>query len=112
MEILKTKINKEHLKLNYAGVFKTMVKGVADIKNEIIALDAEMHADLETLLIEEGSAQEDLWGFNLYFERESGEFIEYTSLINIRPHQNNKSMEICNEEIKNMVKKTVMRWIG
>ena len=111
MEILKAKINREELKSKYAAIFKTMVKGVADINNGIIALDAEMHADLEALLLEEGSAQEDLWGFNLLVEKEGEGFIEYTSLINIRPHQNNKSMEIADIQIKEKVKKTILGWV-
>ncbi|OGF48341.1 MAG: hypothetical protein A2231_10160 [Candidatus Firestonebacteria bacterium RIFOXYA2_FULL_40_8] len=112
MIILKNKISKNELKSEYAGIFETMIKGVADVKNEIIAIDAEMHADLEAYLIEEGSAQEDLWGFNLYIEKKDEEFIEYTSLINIRPHQNNKSMEISDPAIKEKVKQAVHRWIA
>ncbi|MFH1073933.1 MAG: DUF5674 family protein [Candidatus Firestonebacteria bacterium] len=111
MEILKVKINKKELKSKYSGIFTSMVKGVADIKKELIALDAEMHADLEAFLLEEGSEQEDLWGFNLYVEKKGEEFIEYTSLINIRPHQNNKSMEISDPRIKERVKNTILGWI-
>ena len=56
------------------------------MKKEVIALDAELHADLEAYLLERGSDQEDLWGINLYPKKERKDFIEYTVLINIRPH--------------------------
>ena len=50
--------------------FGDMVKGVVDVEQRKIALDAEMHSDLETLLLENGSKQQNLWGFNLYPEME------------------------------------------
>ena len=107
MIILKNKISKNELKSEYAGIFETMIKGVADVKNEIIAIDAEMHADLEAYLIEEGSAQEDLWGFNLYIEKKDEEFIEYTSLINIRPSMGNKTRGVEDESMKKLIIKTI-----
>lgn len=112
MKILKGKITKAQLKEQYASFFKTMTKGVVDIKKEIIALDAEMHADLEEKLLEDGSEQENLWGFNLYPGKEGDDFIEYTSLINIRPHQQNKSMEIKNLTIKKKIRQIVGKFIA
>ena len=84
-----------------------MTKAVVDIENEIIAIDADLHSDLEAALIEAGSHQEDLWGINLYPSKSDEEFIEYTSLINIRPHQNNPSMEIMDVAIKKQIKHIV-----
>ena len=87
--------------------FGDMVKGVVDISGRKIALDAEMHADLETLLLQEGSKQGDLWGFNLYPEMEGEDFLEFDSLINIRPNQGNRSRGVENpatqEKIKNII---------
>ncbi len=111
MEILKEKISKLQLKEKYSSVFETMTKGVADLKKGLIALDAEMHSDLEQLLLEEGSEQEDLWGFNLFADKENDGFIEYTSFINIRPRQGNKSMEIADPKIRDSVKKLVEKFI-
>ena len=42
------------------------MKAVVDVKQEIIVIDAELHADEEELLLDQGSRQEDLWGINLY----------------------------------------------
>lgn len=80
-----------------------MVKGVADIEKDIIALGGEWHMDANQILVENGSNQENLWGFNIYLNKPRKEMLEYNSLINIRPKQGNKSMEIESEEIKNKI---------
>ena len=93
--------------------FGDMVKAVVDISRELIALDAELHADLEALLLENGSKQLDLWGINLYPDLESKDFLEYDSMINIRPSQNNRSRGVDNAEIREkiaaIVKKRIRR---
>ena len=88
-----------------------MIKAVVDLEKEIIALDGELHADLEALLIEKDSRQEDLWGINLYLEKPLKERIEYTALINIRPSQDNPSMEIENTRIRKKIGEVVNKLI-
>ena len=78
-----------------------LVKGVVDIKKKILVLDAEMHADEEQFLLETGSKQEDLWGINLHPDKFGGnEFIEFDSMINIKPRQNNMSRGIDGEKLR------------
>jgi len=86
---------------------KTLVKGVADIKTGMIALGGEWHMDANTRLIAEGSEQQNLWGFNLYPTEKGDTAIEYTSLINIRPAQGNRSMELMDTEKRKAVHKVV-----
>lgn len=93
----------------YGGI----VKGVVDIKKKLLVLDAEMHADEEQLLLEKGSKQEDLWGINLHpAEFGSKEFVEFDSMVNIRPRQNNMSRGVEDEgrrrEIVDIVTKKVI----
>ncbi len=90
--------------------FSDMVKIVVDIEQKKIALGGEMHADAEERLLNQGSKQEDLWGANIYPDR-TDEKIEYTSLINIRPSQNNRSMEVQDHEIRNAMKRIVEEYI-
>lgn len=71
--------------------FGNLVKAVVDVERKIMALDGELHADEEALLLENGSRQENLWGINIYPELEGPERIEYDSVINIRPSQGNRS---------------------
>ncbi|HAX61504.1 MAG TPA: hypothetical protein DCX95_02950 [Elusimicrobia bacterium] len=107
MEIIKTKITKKELIEKYLNYFETVSKAVVDVDKEIMAVDAELHSDLETLLLENGSNHENLWGINLYPFKEKTDFIEFTSLINIRPSQNNRSMEIENNDITEKIIKIV-----
>lgn len=111
MVIIKDKITKEKLIKKFMNYFETMIKAVVDIEKEIIAVDSELHSDLEAFLLENGSKQEDLWGINLYSTKDKNDFIEFTSLINIRPHQDNYSMEIENKEIKDKIKSIVDKLI-
>jgi spermidine/putrescine-binding protein len=111
MEIIDKQITNKELAKEFLNYFKTIIKAVVDVEKEIIAIDAELHSDLETLLLGNGSKQENLWGINLCPFKNKNDFIEYTSLINIRPHQDNLSMEIENQEIKEKIKKIVDKLI-
>jgi hypothetical protein len=72
-------------------MYGDMVKAVIDIEKEVMAVGAELHADEEAFLIERNSQQENLWGINLYTSRAIPEMVEFDSMINIRPRQNNRS---------------------
>ena len=84
-----------------------MIKFVADLSQEILAYDAEWHADLETTLLEAGSAQDDLWGFNYYPDTDT---LEYNSLINVRPKVN-KSTDILIPEICEHIERVFQKWV-
>lgn len=109
MIILDSALSITLIKNQYSHFFETMLKIVVDIEHGKIAIDAELHSDLEDLLLENGSKQNDLWGANLYFDKPG--FIEYTSLINIRPAQNNKSMEVQDAEIRKKINEIVNKYI-
>ena len=111
MQILQTAITRAELAALAENTFGDMIKCVADVKQGLLAIDAELHADLERLLLENGSAGEDLWGFNLYPDEEGEDFIEYDSLINIRSWQGNPSRGISNPEIKESIEKIVSQFI-
>jgi hypothetical protein len=91
----------------YTTAFPTMTKAVVDLGRRIMALDAEWHADLEVLLLEDGARQEDLWGINLFPGKGPQDFIVYESLINIRPAQQNFSMEITDGALRSKIAKVV-----
>ncbi len=74
--------------------FGDMVKAVVDVRRHLLALGGSLHADGESLLLDDGSQQEDLWGANVYPAQPRDRQIEYTSLINIRPRQGSRNMEI------------------
>lgn len=111
MQILQTPISRAELAALAENTFGDMIKCVADVKLRLLAVDAELHADLERLLLENGSAGEDLWGFNLYPEEEGEEFIEYDSLINIRSWQNNPSRDVLDPDVREAIKQIVEQFI-
>ena len=110
MQILNDRIKKSDLLTISTVVFdENMVKAVVDIGKKLIAIDAEMHVDLEQMLLENGSKQEDLWGINLYPDDE--EFVEFDSMINIRPRQN-KHLYVDDEDTRNRIIEVVNKWIS
>ena len=111
MKILAAAIKKSDLKNAENLLNGEMVKAVVDVKKELLALDAEMHADLEQLLLENGSNQDGLWGINLWFDEDGEDFIEFDSMINIRPRQGNRSRDVANPEIREERKQVVAKWI-
>ena len=111
MKIIKEKLTLVELKQMAGAMFGDMVKVVIDIDRELIAIDAELHSDLEALLLEDGSKQKSLWGINLYPEIEGDEFIEFDSMINMRPSQGNRSRGVENKEISEKIVKIVTKTI-
>jgi hypothetical protein len=92
--------------------FEDMVKYVVDIERRVAAVGGALHADAEHLLLQEGSRQLDLWGANYYPGRGPDECIEYTSLINIRPAQGNRSMLIADPLLRERVREITFALIG
>lgn len=104
-------INKKMLEALAKEWHFSLVKGVVDIERGYIALGGEWHMDANNRLIEEGSRQEHLWGFNIYPKEHGNAAIEYISLINIRPAQGNRSMEVASEEVRMSMHNVVARII-
>ena len=85
-------------------MYGSLVKAVVDIEQNILVVDAEMHVDGEQYLLENGSQQKNLWGINLYpanYGRD--DFIEFDSMINIRPSAKNFHRGIENQAVRNKI---------
>jgi hypothetical protein len=95
------------------GRFGDMVKGVVDLRRRVLFLDADLHADQEAELLAEGSAQRDLWGINLYPDVEGLDWLEFDSMINLRPSSGNRSRGVddpgTQEAIRALVDELVRR---
>lgn len=109
MIILRAPLSIHDIRQHHHDFFDTMVKIVVDVERELVALNAEMHADLEQMLLEDGSEQKYLWGANIYFSRPHD--LEFTSLINIRPAQGNKSMEVLDPSTRDVMLRIVKKYI-
>ena len=113
MVILDSKIKKEDL-VNYGGesFFEDMIKCVVDIDKELIAISAELHSDLEALLLDAGSSNKSLYGINIIFDDWE---IEYDSLIN--PPRNREAgyprggRDVCDPVAREKIAEIVHKWI-
>ena len=98
MEIITQSVTINEIKAMARATFGNLVKAVVDVDRELLAVNAELHSDLEALLLEDGSKQKSLWGINLYPEIQGDDFVEFDSMINMRPSQGNRSRGIENED--------------
>jgi hypothetical protein len=91
--------------------FGDMVKAVVDMRRGIMLLDAEMHADEEAELLAEGSAQSDLWGINLYPDLIDPDWLEFDSMINLRPSFGNRSRGVDDPTTREAIATLVRRLV-
>ena len=103
----KKKITLSELESMAQKMFGNLVKAVVDIQEETASVDAELHADEEAHLLEHGSNQKNLWGINLYPALTGDDFIEFDSMINLRPSQGNKSRSVEDKEIQQKIIKII-----
>jgi len=108
--IEETLSKRELIKVAQEG-FGDLVKVVVDIEKEIMAIGGELHADEEALLLNSGSRQENLWGINLYPQKAGEEFIEFDSVINLKPAFGNRSRGIENPGIQKRIREIVEKLI-
>jgi hypothetical protein len=114
MKLVKEKVSISELKQMAEKMFGGLVKAVVDIEKEIMVVDAELHSDEEELLLENESEPKNLWGINIYPEKiDTQDWIEFDSMINLRPLSGNKSRGVddpkIREKIITIVKKLVTR---
>ena len=94
------------------AMFGNVVKAVVDIERDLLAVDGELHSDLEALLLEDGSRPQNLWGINLYPELLGDDFVEFDSMINMRPSQGNRSRGVEDPETRKKIIEIVTKRIS
>ena len=93
--------------------FGDLVKAVVDVERGIMVVGGELHADGEVELMEkEGSRREHTWGINLYPEKFGDAFIEFDSMINLKPAFGNKTRGVESEEVRIKIKTIVQKLIS
>jgi len=112
MEIIKDKISVSKLEEMAEKMFGDLVKAMVDIEKEIMAVDAPMHADLLELLIEkENSEPKNLWGINIYPEKTGEDFIEFDSIMNLKPNLGNRTRGVEDENIRKKIIEVVKKHV-
>ena len=97
--IIRNRASQEQIREMLEGL-ETYIKLAVDVERNIVAGGGEYHADCEEVLLEDGSRQEDIWGADWYPENRK---VEFGALINIRPDQGNRSMEIEDPKLRDKI---------
>lgn len=106
-DILREPVARADLERMAADQFGDMVKAVVDVGRRIMAIGGELHSDDEAALLDDGSRQEDLWGINLYPGEGGEDWIEFDSMINVRPRQGNRSRDVEDEDARETIREIV-----
>lgn len=111
MLVIEGKITRPELSELAKKRFGDLVKAVVDIERCIIAVGGELHSDEEELLLNQGSNQSALWSINLYPDKFDHDFLEFDSVINLRPSQGNCSRDVIDEEIRQKIKDIIAQLV-
>ena len=87
--------------------FGDMVKASVDIGRGVMAIGGELHSDEEALLLDDGSKQADIWGINIYPDESDDAWIEFDSMINVRPAQGNRSRGVDDETTRLHIRRVI-----
>ena len=112
IDLIEKQITKSYLSEVAKQRFGDLIKAVVDVEKGIMTIGGELHSDEEALLIERGSRQQDLWGINLYPDKSGDEFIEFDSIINLRPSQGNRSRDVADPHIRQKIKDIINLLVG
>lgn len=98
------KISMKELKEMADKMFGELVKADVDIAKRVVIIDMPMHYDGEQELLKQGSRQADVWGINLHPDDfGTNDFIEFNSMINIRPSQGNPSKDVLDKAVRQKI---------
>ncbi len=112
IRIIREAITIKELQEMASRQFGDVIKAVIDVEQGIMAVGGDLHADEEVLLTEqEGSKREHTWGINLYTHETGGAFIEFDSMVNIKPSFNNRSRDVENNEVREKIKAIVEKLV-
>jgi hypothetical protein len=107
LRIVREPIDRAQLAAEAATGFGDMVKAVVDTGRGIMAISADLHSDEESALLDDGARQVDLWGINLYPKETGPDWLEFDSMINVRPATGNRSRGVDAEEIRAEIRRVV-----
>lgn len=112
MQLINSPTSLETLRELASSLFGDMVKAVVDVERKIMVVNGELHADEEQLLLSQGSQQQHLWGINLYPDLYGDEdWIEFDSMINLRPSGGNTSRGVDDPEIQEQIRAVVHKLV-
>jgi hypothetical protein len=112
VRIVRDTVTRSEIRALAAAQFGDMVKAVVDVKRRVMAIGGDLHADEESLLLDDGSQQIDLWGINLYPDAAAEDWIVYDSMINVRPSLGNRSRDVQDKTVRQSIRQIVESLVG
>lgn len=106
--VIKRRASAEQLK-DMLQVLGDYVKLAVDVQRNMLAGGGALHADCESALLEDGSQQVDVWGADWIPRTQE---VTYESLINIRPRQGNRGLELRDPELRAKVERIARELLG
>ncbi len=111
-KIVKDNITLDELRSLAREQYGDLIKAVVDTELGIMGVGGELHVDIQSLLIEKEHARGDTtWGINLYLEKTGDEFIEFDSMVNLKPSLGNMTRGVGNKDIRDKIKEIVGRLV-
>lgn len=107
MQLVEKPISLKELKKIAAKRYGNLVKAVIDLERKLMVVGGELHADDEAVLLEQGSKQEHLWGINIYPDKPKSEWIEFDSMVNLRPSQGNRTRGVDDSALRKKITEIV-----
>ncbi len=103
MQLVDKTISLEDLKKMSEKIYGKMIKAIVDTERNILVIDVGMHSDAELFLLDKGSKQENLWGINFHPNNDKKNWVEFDSIINIRPYDNNRTRGVDNPALQKLI---------
>lgn len=111
--VVKGRITREELRALAHEQYGDVIKAVVDVAQGIVGVGGEFHVDIQSILIEKEKSRGDTtWGVNLYLDKTGGEFIEFDSMVNLKPALNNRSRSVESEEVREKIRAIVSRLVA
>ena len=111
--IIKDRITLDELRSLAREQYGDIIKAVVDVEQGIMGVGGELHVDIQSLLIEKENARGDTtWGINLYLEKTGDDFIEFDSMINLKPLLGNRTRDVGDNSVRNKIKKIVGKLVA
>jgi len=108
--IVKDAITRAELRALAHEQYGDIIKAVVDVNTGVVGVGGELHVDIQSILIEkEGARGDTTWGINLYLDKTGDDFIEFDSMINLKPALGNKTRGVEDETIRQKIREIVDR---
>lgn len=111
-KIVRDRITREELRALAHEQYGDLIKAVADTTQGIMGVGGELHVDIQSLLIRDADSRGDTtWGINLYLDQTGDDFIEFDSMVNLKPLSGNRTRSVENEEVRAKIREIVARLV-